>query len=106
MTLYVAEPSVIEAYKDKLPNVNLERQCVVFADLNRIPLDSIEKIVRESVSARRERVAKGEIPTQAQLLAVWGLTEEDAKAPAPVVRISLKSRDEEMIEIIDDTKSN
>ncbi|HIU84989.1 MAG TPA: DUF1801 domain-containing protein [Candidatus Aphodousia gallistercoris] len=103
MTLYVAEKSVIEAYKEKLPNVDLQRQCVLFTDLNRIPLDSIEKIVRESVSARRERVAQGDVPTQAQLLEVWGLTEEDAKAPPPVVRISMKSHDEDMIEIIDDT---
>ena len=91
MTLYVAEESVLEAFKDKL-QVNMQRRSILFSDLNRIPLDNIES------------VAKGEVPTQAQMLEIWGVTEEDAKAPPPVVRISMKSRDEEMIELIDDTK--
>ena len=56
------------------------------------------------MTARRSRVAQGEVPTQAQMLAIWGVTEEDAKAPPPVVRISMKSREEDVIEIIDDTK--
>ena len=103
MTLYVAEESVLEAFKDKL-QVNMQRRSILFSDLNRIPLDNIERIVRDSVTARRSRVAKGEVPTQAQMLEIWGVTEEDAKAPPPVVRISMKSRDEEMIELIDDTK--
>ena len=103
MTLYVAEESVIEAFKDKL-QVDMDHRSILFNDLNRIPLDNIEKIVRDSVTARRSRVAQGEVPTQAQMLAIWGVTEEDAKAPPPVVRISMKSRDEEVIEIIDDTK--
>ena len=103
MTLYVAEEIVIEAFKDKLL-VNMERRSILFNDLNRIPLDSIEKIVRDSVTARRSRVANGEVPTQAQMLSIWGVTEEDAKAPPPVVRISMKSKDDEVIELIDDTK--
>ena len=106
MTLYVAEESVIEAFKDKL-QVDMEHRSILFNDLNRIPripLDNIEKIVRDSVTARRSRVAQGEVPTQAQMLAIWGVTEEDAKAPPPVVRISMKSREEDVIEIIDDTK--
>ena len=69
-----------------------------FPDLNRIPLDVIEKIVRESVTARRATMAAGAVPTQAELLHIWGKTEEDAKAPPPVVRISLKSREEEEAE--------
>ena len=103
MTLYVAEETVIEAFKDKLL-VNMEHPSILFNDLNRIPLDSIEKIVRDSVTARRSRVANGEVPTQAQMLSIWGVTEEDAKAPPPVVRISMKSKDDEVIELIDDTK--
>ena len=103
MTLYVAEESVIEAFKDKL-SVDMTHRSILFSDLNRIPLDNIEKIVRDSVTARRARVAKGEVPTQTQMLAICGVTEEDAKAPPPVVRISMKSRDEEMIELIDDRK--
>ena len=103
MTLYVAEETVIEAFKDKLL-VNMEHRSILFNDLNRIPLDSIEKIVRDSVTARRSRVANEEVPTQAQMLSIWGVTEEDAKAPPPVVRISMKSKDDEVIELIDDTK--
>lgn len=95
MTLYVAEASVIEKFQDKFKRVDSDRQYIFFDDLNRIPLDVVEKIVRESVAARRLRVSQGQVPTQAELLKVWGLTEEDAKAPPPTVRISLKSRDEE-----------
>lgn len=104
MTLYVAEESVLETFKDKL-QVDMVHRSILFSDLNRIPLDNIEKIVRDSVTARRARVASGEVPTQAQMLEIWGVTEEDAKAPPPVVRISMKSRDEDVIELIDDTKS-
>ena len=100
MTLYVAEESVLETFKDKL-QVDMLHRSILFSDLNRIPLD---KIVRDSVTARRTRVASGEVPTQAQMLEIWGVTEEDAKAPPPVVRISMKSRDEDVIELIDDTK--
>ena len=46
MTLYVAEESVLEAFKDKL-QVDMEHRSILFNDLNRIPLDNIEKIVRD-----------------------------------------------------------
>ncbi|MCI5896084.1 MAG: DUF1801 domain-containing protein [Candidatus Aphodousia sp.] len=104
MTLFVAEETVLEAFKEKLPNVNLTQRTILFSDLNRIPLDHIERIVRDSVTARRNRVANGEMPTQAQMLEIWGITAEAAKAPPPTVRISLKSRDEDTIELIHDTK--
>ena len=64
-------------------------------NVRRVALDVIEKIVRESVAARRARVAAGKALTLAELLAIWGLTEEDTKAPPPTVRISMKSREEE-----------
>ena len=86
---------MILAFKEKIKNVDSERQTILFDDLNRIPLDVIEKIVRESVAARRARVAAGNALTLAELLTIWGLTEEDAKAPPPTVRISMKSREEE-----------
>ena len=104
MILFVAEETVLEAFKEKLPNVNLVQRTILFNDLNRIPLDHIERIVRDSVTARRSRVANGEMPTQAQMLEIWGITEEAAKAPPPTVRISLKSRDEDTIELIHDAK--
>jgi len=98
MTLFVAEKSVIESFSDKFIQVDLERQSLFFPDLNRIPLDIIEKIVRESVTARRATVAAGAVPTQDDLLNIWGKTAEDAKAPPPTVRISMKSREEEEAE--------
>lgn len=104
MILFVAEETVLEAFKEKLPNVNLVQRTILFNDLNRIPLDHIERIVRDSVTARRSRVANGEMPTQAQMLEIWGITKEAAKAPPPTVRISLKSRDEDTIELIHDAK--
>ena len=98
MTLFVAEKSVIESFSDKFIQVDLERQSLFFPDLHRIPLDIIEKIVRESVTARRATVAAGAVPTQDDLLSIWGKTAEDAKAPPPTVRISMKSREEEEAE--------
>ncbi len=94
MTLYVAEKSVIGTYDEKFIKVNLEQQSLFFPDLNRIPLDVIEKLVRESVTARRASVAAKTVPSLTELLATWGKTEEDAKAAPPVVRISLKAQEE------------
>ena len=103
MTLYVAEESVLETFKDKL-QVDMVHRSILFSDLNRIPLDNIEKIVRDSVTARRARVASGEVPPQAQMLENRGETEEEAKAPPPDVRISLKMRFVFVIKLFDDIK--
>ena len=83
MTLYVAEESVIEAFKDKL-QVDMDHRSILFSDLNRIPLDNIEKIVRDSVTARRSRVANGEVPTQAQMLTIWGSLKRMPKRRLPL----------------------
>ena len=99
MTLFVAEPEVVERYKDTLPNVLSDRSAIRFTDLNRIPLDSLEKIVRDSVSARRERLKAGSAPTQKELLILWKITEEDAKAPPPVVKIPMGREEEEVAEV-------
>lgn len=90
MTLFVAEPSVLDSYKSSFTNVIEERSAIEFTDLNRIPLDTLEKIVRDSVAARRERLKDGKAPTQKELLVLWKISEEEAKAPPPVVRISMK----------------
>ncbi|MBQ8828685.1 MAG: DUF1801 domain-containing protein [Burkholderiaceae bacterium] len=94
MTLFVAEPSIIEQHSANLKGVIKERSAIEFKDLNRIPLDCLERIVRDSVVARRERLKNGKAPTQAELLQLWKITEEDAKAPPPIVRIPM-GRDEE-----------
>ena len=90
MTLFVAEPSVLDSYKSSFTNVVEDRCAIEFTDLNRIPLDTLEKIVRDSVAARRERLKDGKAPTQKELLVLWKISEEEAKAPPPVVRISMK----------------
>lgn len=93
MTLFIAEPEVMEQHKSSLQNYIPERCAIRFTDLNRIPLDSLEKIVRDSVAARRERLKVGSAPTQKELLVLWKITEEEAKAPPPIVVIPM-GRDE------------
>jgi len=82
LSLYVAEQEVVAKHKDALPGVNANRSFIKFSDLNRLPLDVVEKIVRDSVAARRVRVSAGTVPTQAELLKLWAIKEEAALAPA------------------------
>ena len=104
MILFIAEPSVLENYKSLLTGVLENRSAIEFVDLNRIPLDSLEKIVRDSVAARRERLKTGKAPTHKELLALWKINEEDAKAPPPVVRIPMKVEvtEEAVAEVVSD----
>lgn len=92
MSLFVAEPDVMVKHKDALPGVNPGRSMVRFSDLNRLPLDVVEKIVRDSVSARRVRVTEGRLMTQADLLRLWAIKEEAVQIPVVVAKVaSLKS---------------
>jgi len=84
MSLYVAEQEVVIKHKESLPGVNTARSFVKFSDLNRLPLDIVEKIVRDSVAARRTRATQGLLPTQAELLKLWAIKEEAAQVPVPV----------------------
>jgi uncharacterized protein YdhG (YjbR/CyaY superfamily) len=86
MSLYVAEQDVVLKHKDALPGVNPGRSFIKFSDLNRLPLDVVEKIVRDSVAARRHRVAQGTVPTQAELLKLWAIKEEAALPPVAVAK--------------------
>jgi len=86
MSLYVAEQDVVLRHKDALAGVNAARSFIRFSDFNRLPLDVVEKIVRESVVARRARAANGSIPTQAELLKLWAIKEQAAQAPQAVTR--------------------
>lgn len=81
MSLYIAEQDVVVKHKEALPGVNTTRSFVKFSDLNRLPLDVVEKIVRDSVAARRTRAQAGQIPTQAALLKLWAIREEAAQVP-------------------------
>jgi len=86
MSLYVAEQDVVVRHKDALPGVNAARSYIKFSDLNRLPLDVVEKVVRDSVAARRARVTAGTVPTQAELLKLWAIKEEAAAPPAVVAK--------------------
>lgn len=90
MSLYVAEQEVVVRHKDVLPGVDTRRSFVRFSDLNRLPLDVVEKIVRDSVAARRTRVSQGTVPTQSELLKLWDIKEEKAAPPPGKQVISLK----------------
>ena len=87
MSLYVAEKDVVLKHKDSLQGVNAAKSFIKFSDLNRLPLDVVEKIVRDSVAARRQRLAQGTVPTQAELLKLWGINEEAAAPPATTVKL-------------------
>jgi hypothetical protein len=87
MSLYVAEKEVVLKHKDALQGVNANKSFIKFSDLNRLPLDVVEKIVRDSVAARRQRLAQGTVPTQAELLKLWGINEEAAAPPATTVKL-------------------
>lgn len=86
MSLYVAEQEVVLKHKDALPGVNPARSFIKFSDLNRLPLDIVEKIVRDSVAARRSRVSQGTVPTQAELLKLWAIKEEAALPPTVIAK--------------------
>jgi len=85
LSLYVAEHEVVIKHKDALAGVNANRSFIKFSDLNRLPLDVVEKIVRDSVAARRVRVTQGTVPTQAELLKLWAIKEQ-AALPADAVK--------------------
>lgn len=87
MSLYVAEKDVVLKHKDALTGVNANKSFIKFSDLNRLPLDVVEKIVRDSVAARRQRVSQGTVPTQAELLKLWDINEEAAAPPATTVKL-------------------
>lgn len=90
MSLYVAEQDVIVKHKDALPGINPQRSFIKFSDLTRLPLDVVEKIVRDSVAARRSRVSAGTVPTQADALKLWAINEEKAAPPPGYQVISTK----------------
>ena len=89
MSLYVAEREVVLKHKDALTGVNAAKSFIKFSDLNRLPLDVVERIVRDSVAARRQRVAQGAVPTQAELLKLWDINEEAAAPPAKTVKLAI-----------------
>jgi uncharacterized protein YdhG (YjbR/CyaY superfamily) len=100
MSLYVAEKDVVLKHKDALTGVNAAKSYIKFSDLNRLPLDVVEKIVRDSVAARRQRVSQGTVPTQADLLKLWDINEEAAAPPATTVKLPVAKPAAAMTEAI------
>jgi uncharacterized protein YdhG (YjbR/CyaY superfamily) len=100
MSLYVAEKDVVLKHKDALAGVNAAKSFIKFSDLNRLPLDIVEKIVRDSVAARRQRVSQGTVPTQAELLKLWDINEEAAAPPATTVKLPVAKPAAAMTEAI------
>ena len=94
LTLFVAEKNVIDEFKDKYDVIDPSRCAIEFTDLNCLPLEVVEKVVRASLVSRRARKAD-EIPSQTDLLHLWGLSEEDAAVAPPIVRIVLNREEEE-----------
>lgn len=103
MTLFVAEESVIENHSDSIKGIIRDRSAIEFTDLTKIPMGPLEKIVRESVIARRERVKTSKAPTQAELLKLWKIAEEDAQTLPPIVRIPM-GRDEVEEEVVEEVE--
>ena len=95
LTLYVAENSIIEPFVQTIKGFDAEHSLINFMDLNRLPLPDIEKLVRASVVARRNR---GTVPSETDLLKLWGVKEENATVAPPIVRISMRTQEEEAAE--------
>jgi len=100
MSLYVAEKDVVLKHKDSLQGVNAAKSFIKFSDLNRLPLDVVERIVRDSVAARRQRLTQGTVPTQADLLKLWGINEEAAAPPATTVKLPVAKNNATMSDAI------
>lgn len=94
LVLYLAEKSVIEEFEGKIKNIDSTRCCIEFPDLNCLPLDVVEKLVRASLASRRARKGQN-MPTQADLVALWGISEKDAEAAPPIVRITIPREDDQ-----------
>ncbi|MCG5031160.1 DUF1801 domain-containing protein [Mesosutterella sp. OilRF-GAM-744-9] len=88
MTLFVAEPKVVEHFSGKLKGINTETSSIYFDNLNRLPLDIVEKVIRESVVSRQERIRSNEpVPGQEELLKLWRIQAEAAAVPPPIIHI-------------------
>ncbi len=93
LTLYFAEKDVVAEYADKLPDLDSEHCRITFTDLNCLPLDQVEKVVRASLAERRARDASSPV-NQSELLKMWGISEEDVAVAPPIVRIVVNEDDE------------
>ncbi len=94
LVLYFAEPGAAEGHEGTWKGLDVEHRRIVFNDLNCLPLDVVETVVRTSLKIRRAR-GNADMPTQSDLLKVWGIREEDAAVAPPIVRIVVAREDED-----------
>ena len=92
LRLYVVEQDVVFQLKDTYKNINPMRYCAEFFDLNCMPLDVVEKMVRLSMAMRRAN-KEVPVPSQQDLVRMWGIHEEDFTAAPPIVRIAVNRND-------------
>ncbi len=96
MTLFIAEPQVIHHFAGKIKGICEDTCSIHFDNLNRLPLDAVEKVIRESVVSRQERIrSKQEVPGQEELLRLWKIQEEAAAVPPPIIHIPVSPEGEE-----------
>ncbi len=88
LLFYYAEEDAVKGNEGRWKGLDPERRLVLFSDLNCLPLDVVEAIVRNSLKLRRGHGAEG-VPTQSELLKIWGIKEEDAAVAPPIVRITV-----------------
>ena len=72
---------------DSFLGVHASTRLISSTYLNLLPFDVVQNIVRESVAARRLRLAKVTIPPQTYVLKLWGINEEAAAPPATTVKL-------------------
>lgn len=86
LVFYFAEAEAAQGLSGpKARGLDIEHRKIIFPDLNCLPLDVVESIVRNSLKLRRGRTE--DLPTQAELLEIWEIKEEDAAVAPPIVRI-------------------
>ena len=93
LILYYAEKDAAAGNEERWKGLDTEHRSIEFKDPNCLPLDVVETVVRNSLKLRRARPAS-EMPSQSELLEVWGIREEDAAVAPPIVRIVV-NHDEE-----------
>ena len=93
LVLYLAEQEVAKDYEGTIKHIDVEHCRVEFPDLNCLSLDVVEKLVRASLACRRARKGQN-TPTQSELVTLWGISEKDAQAAPPIVRIGLNREQE------------
>lgn len=52
MSLYVAEAAIVKKYRKGLGRLSVGKSCIRFTSLEKLPLDTVERILREAAASR------------------------------------------------------